>query len=229
MNPLPATPIRIFLADDHPIVRNGLRQEIERHNDLEIVGEAQNGPDVLKLLPQTNAHVLLLDVCMPGLSGLEVTRQLHQQRWQQHPESSGRPLIIILSAYNDPEYIYNLIAAGVNGYLLKDETPPQIIQGVREAMKGNPVLSQAVQKTLLRPKTPSYQVLTEREQEVLYLIARGKADAEIGHELQIREGTVRNHLANIYGKLNGVNARAEAVAWAWQCGMVQRKSQRRIS
>ncbi len=217
--------IRVMLADDHHIVRAGIRSELERHADIEVVGEVSNGFEALTAAQTLRPHVILLDINMPGLSGLAVTERLNEI--QSTPfakaETPWPPFILILSAYCEQEYVYNLFAAGAKGYLLKDEPPDQIVAGIRRIMRGEPALSLPVQKLLLTRASRGDHDLSARELEVLRLMAKGNTNEEIAEALVIAVGTVKNHVTNIYRKLPNVNTRSEAVAWAWENRLVEMK------
>lgn len=215
--------IRVVLADDHHVVRSGIRGELEQHADIEVIGEAADGHEVLALVQRVRPDVLLLDINMPGLPGTAVTEQLNNLP-EPEPINEGRiwpPHILILSAYCEPEYVYNLFAAGAKGYLLKDERPERITAGIRQVMRGEPALSLPVQKVLLTRKTRPKHDLTTREVEVLRLMAKGNTNDEIAQTLIIAVGTVKNHVMNIYKKLPNVRTRSEAVAWAWENRLVE--------
>lgn len=213
-------PTRVLLADDHHIVRSGIRRELERHADMEVAGEAHDGQTALELVAELHPHLILLDISLPDMSGFEVAQQITRL---PRPANATHwpPLILVLSAYAEPEYVYGVFAAGAKGYLLKDELPRRIVQGIREVMSGVPALSLRVQQVLLSRRQHEDDMLTKREMEVLQLIARGYTNEEIAEELVIAIGTVKNHVTNIYHKLPGVHTRAEAVAWAWQNGLIR--------
>ncbi|NJN54174.1 MAG: response regulator transcription factor [Anaerolineae bacterium] len=223
-NPSARSPIiRVVLADDHHVVRSGIRSELERHADMEVVGEAADGYEALSLVARVRPNVLLLDINMPGLPGTAVTEQLNEMPDMQKGASDSfwPPHILILSAYCEPEYVYNLFAAGAKGYLLKDEAPERIVAGIRQVMRGEPALSLPVQRVLLTRKSKPDHDLSTRELEVLRLIAKGNTNEEIADILVIAIGTVKNHVMNIYKKLPNVRTRSEAVAWAWENRIVE--------
>jgi DNA-binding NarL/FixJ family response regulator len=213
-------PIRVLLADDHHVVRSGIRGELERHADIEVVGEASNGEEALSFAKRLQPDVLVLDINMPMVSGTEVTEQLNQI---SAPSDSKiwPPHILILSAYCEQEYVYSLFAAGAKGYLLKDEPPNRIVSSIRQVMKGEPALSLPVQKALLTRKNRQEHDLSIRELEVIRLMAKGNTNEEIAESLVIAIGTVKNHVTNIYKKLPNVRTRSEAVAWAWENRIVE--------
>lgn len=215
--------IRVILADDHHVVRSGIRAEIERHPDIEVIGEASNGPEAISLVQQMQPDVLVLDINMPELSGVDVTAMISNSEMpatvrENHP---WPPQILILSAYCEPEYVYNLFAAGAKGYLLKDEPPHKIVSGIRQIVRGEPALSLPVQKVLLTRQTKIDHELSSREMEVLRMMAKGHTNEEIAEGLVIAIGTVKNHVTNIYRKLPNVRTRSEAVAWAWEHKIVE--------
>lgn len=214
--------IRVIIADDHHVVRSGIRNELEKHGDIEVIGEAGDGHEALALVQRLHPDVLLLDINMPGLSGMAVTEKLsHQIDGEIKQEVFRSPHILILSAYCEPEYVYNLFAAGAKGYLLKDEAPGRITAGIRQVMRGEPALSLPVQKVLLTRRSKPDHDLTMRELEVLRLMAKGNTNEEIAQTLIIAVGTVKNHVMNIYKKLQNVRTRSEAVAWAWENRIVE--------
>lgn len=215
--------IRVILADDHHVVRSGIRAEIERHPDIEVIGEASNGHEAISLVRQMQPDVLVLDINMPELSGVDVTEIVSNSEMpttirENHP---WPPQILILSAYCEPEYVYNLFAAGAKGYLLKDEPPHKIVSGIRQIVRGEPALSLPVQKVLLTRQTKIDHELSSRELEVLRMMAKGHTNEEIAEGLVIAIGTVKNHVTNIYRKLPNVRTRSEAVAWAWEHKIVE--------
>ncbi len=204
--------IRVVVADDHPIVRSGIRNELLCHSDVEVLGEAANGDETLRQIEALQPDVLLLDINMPGLRAIQLVRQL---RALPTP-----PQILVLTAYGDAELVLALLKAGATGYLLKDEDPATIIEGVRTVAQGETYLSKAVVASVVEhtisgeTKQPRPE-LSPREMEVLQLLAQGWDNVQIAQTLNISEGTVKNHVTNIYSKM-GARSRAELVAWAWQ-------------
>lgn len=224
--PNPAGKARVLLADDHHIVRSGIRGELERYEDIEVIGEATNGLEALSLAQKLRPDVLVLDINMAGMQGTEVTEKIHtlplpEKEGEEEDTRPWPPHILILSAYCEQEYVYNLFAAGAKGYLLKDEPPDRIAQGIRQIMRGEPVLSLPVQKVLLTRRSEPQHELSSRELEVLRLMAKGYTNEEVAEILTIAIGTVKNHVTNIYRKLPNVRTRSEAVAWAWENRLVE--------
>ena len=208
--------ISVVIADDHPIVRNGIKNELSHHEDIVVIGEAVNGDESLQQALRLQPDVLLLDINMPGLRAIEVVRELRKRE--------GKTKVLILSAYGDLEYILAMLKAGANGYMLKDEEPSTIADGITKISGGETWLSADVATKLVfnsvrNGKGIGTSELTAREKEVLRLIAKGYDNLKIADFLSISEGTVKNHVSNIYDKI-GANSRAEAVAWAWQNGLV---------
>ncbi len=208
--------IRVLLVDDHPLVRAGIRSLLESTNDIVIVAEADNGQKVRPLVKGYNPHLLLLDMELPGLNGLEIAWQIQQEHLPVQ--------ILALSAYNDEQYIRGLYTLGIDGYIMKDETPEVIIDAVRGVASGErdrisrKVLSQL---TSSRNKKGEYERLglTRREIEVLKITATGKTNQEIGLQLGISEKTVEKHLETIFDKL-GVVSRVEASVMLVRAGLL---------
>ena len=210
--------IRVLLADDHPAVRAGIRGALERAADIEVVGEVGDGEEALRLLEELCPDVALLDCRLPGREGAEVAAVLREQ---------GLPTrVLALSAYQDDKYVYGMLQAGARGYVLKDEPLEIVVAAVRAVAQGKQWYSQQVLAKVMawaRGETalpPDVAGLTEREVEVLRLLARGWDNRRIAEELFIGEQTVKNHVSHSYAKL-GVCSRAEAVAWAWEHGVME--------
>ena len=222
-NSSPPKIIRVVLADDHHVVRSGIRGELEQHQDICVVGEASDGLEVLEMAQSLCPDILLLDINMPKMPGTAVTEKLNSMSPASEGDDSSiwPPHILILSAYCEPEYVYNLFAAGAKGYLLKDESPERITAGIRQVMRGEPALSLPVQKVLLTRRSKPSHELSSREVEVLRLMSKGNTNEEISQTLFIAVGTVKNHVMNIYKKLPNVRTRSEAVAWAWENRIVE--------
>lgn len=205
-------PIRVLIADDHPIVRSGIRNELGRQPDIEVVGEATNGDAALSLSQALQPNVLLLDINMAGMKAVHVIREL-----QSGPCS---PAVLIVTAYGDPENVLGMLKAGAIGYLLKDEDPASIAQGVRAVAQGRIWLSASIAANLIGRSSgddaaPLDRLLSTRQLEVLRLVAKGCTNHQIADQLAISERTVKNHVTSLYDQL-GVHSRAEAVAWAWR-------------
>lgn len=201
--------VRVLMIDDHPIVRSGIRMLLERSGDIDVVGEAERGDDAVGLIKRLKPDVLLLDMEMPGKSGVEVAQEV---------EAAGLPVrVLALSAHDDEVYIMNLLSNGAAGYLTKEEALDTIIEAIHGVANGEEGwLSRraaARMATLTRKKQRDLIDLTEREEEVLKLVADGWTNNRIAAELSLSERTVRFHLTNIYDKL-GVTSRAEAISWA---------------
>ena len=204
--------VRIILADDHPLIRAGLHSTLEQEEDLVVVGEATNGAETHRLCQELSPDILLLDLSMPGPSPVTTVRCILEQCPQVK--------IIMLTAFDDEVFVRNLVGLGVAGYILKDEAPETLIRAIRAALEGDVWFSRRIIDILAKPGAESGCVeinchLTDRESEVLHLMAKGHANGQIADALAIAEGTVKNHLVNIYQNL-GVHSRAEAVAWVWQ-------------
>jgi DNA-binding NarL/FixJ family response regulator len=200
--------IRVLVADDHPVAREGLRNFLDKAIDIEVVGEANNGTEVLYLVENLSPDVLLLDMEMPGLSGVEIAWQL------QTAKTSTR--ILALSAHNDKQYIQGLLASGAAGYLIKEEIPQTIVEAVRGVARGERgwvSREVAAQMATWTQEDTKEKVLTEREREVLKLVVEGKTNQEIGLALEISEKTVEKHMDRIFTKLK-VSSRVEAAVYA---------------
>ncbi len=208
--------IRVLLADDHAIVRAGIRQFIEHAGDIQVVGEADDGEKAKQLIQEYQPDVAVLDIQMPQASGIEVTR------WVR--EKYPRIGVLILSAFDDDPYVLAVLQAGANGYVLKTASPAEVIQAVRDVYAGKSVLDGAItQKVLAHITQPSeampVEALTEREMEVLNLTAKGYTNKAIGVQLSISDRTVQGHLAHIFSKLQA-NSRTEAVMRAVSLGWI---------
>jgi len=205
--------IRVLLADDHPVVRSGIRAELDGAEGIEVVGEASSGDEALRLVEELRPDVLVLDVVMPGMDGVEATCLLRER----HPDLR----ILALSAYEDNEYVFGLLSAGAVGYVLKEEALDTVVEAIRAASRGETWLSKRVEEKVVRRATGEEEVpLTGRELEVLRLMAKGWSNQRIAKELSITERTVRFHVENILTKL-GVRSRTEAVVEGVKRGLVK--------
>ena len=209
-------PIRVLLADDHAIVRAGIRQFLERAGDIQVVAEADDGEMAKVLIQQKQPDVAVLDIQMPKSSGIEVTRWV-----RANTPGVG---VLILTAFDDDPYVLAVLQAGANGYILKTASPADLIKAVRDVNDGKSVLDANVTQKLLsqlsHPKgTSLVEELTAREMEVLELVAKGFTNKAIGVQLGISDRTVQGHLAHIFGKLQA-SSRTEAVMRAVSLGWI---------
>lgn len=208
------TPIRVLLADDHAVVRAGIRQILEHAEDIRVVAEAEDGEEAERLTTEHNPDVAVLDIQMPKASGIEVTRWV-----RAHHRDVG---VLILTAYDDDPYVFAVLQAGANGYVLKTASPAEIIQAVRDVHEGKSALDPAITQKVLAQITSQRETLliehlTEREMEVLTLVAKGYTNKAIGAQLDISDRTVQGHLAKIFTKLSA-SSRTEAVMRAVSLG-----------
>ncbi len=212
-------PIRVLLADDHAIVRKGIREFLEEDPDIAIVAEATNGQEALRLAAEHLPDVAVLDIQMPVMNGIDATTQIKAQL--------PAVRVLVLTAYEDDPYIFALLRAGADGYILKNADADEIVRAVKSVAEGDKVLDPAVaarviaQMTTGKPAAAHEQVepLSDRELDVLRLAGQGLTNKAIGHTLSISDRTVQGHLANIYGKL-GVASRTEAVTKALKLGWI---------
>ncbi|HEB63982.1 MAG TPA: response regulator transcription factor [Chloroflexi bacterium] len=208
------SPIRVLLADDHAVVRAGIRQFLEQAPDIEVVAEADDGKTAERLIAEHQPDVAVLDIQMPGASGIEVTRWVRNA----YPKIG----ILILTAYDDDPYVMAVLQAGANGYVLKTAAPHEIIRAVRDVHAGNSALDASIVQKVMNQVTGGtrqwpVETLTPRESEVLALVAKGFTNKAIGVQLGISDRTVQGHLAHIFGKLQA-NSRTEAVMRAISLG-----------
>jgi two-component system response regulator NreC len=206
--------IRIILADDHGIVRKGLRFLLERQGGMEVVGEAADGREAVALAEELHPNVIVMDIAMPRLNGIDATGQVVRR----HPEIG----VIILSMHSDEEYLVRALSAGAKGYLLKDSAEVDLIRAIEAVSQGRPFFSPAISRTLLedylrqlqqRGVQDSYDLLSDREKEVLQLLAEGKSNKDVATLLELSPYTIETHRTHIMQKLNLHNT-AELVLYA---------------
>jgi DNA-binding NarL/FixJ family response regulator len=203
-------PIRLLIVDDHTIVREGLHLLLGDAPTLTIVDEAADGPSALDQAERLHPDVVLLDLVLPGLDGIEVLRRLRAQ--------PGPPRVLILTSFAD-DNVVTAIQAGATGYLLKDVLQADLISAIEHAARDEPVLHPEAQRRLVRHMTaPALEALTDREREVLALIAQGQSNREIAASLNITEGTVKGHVSHILAKLD-LHDRTQAAVYAVQQGL----------
>ncbi|MFF5443711.1 response regulator [Streptomyces sp. NPDC012888] len=212
--------ISVVIADDQDMVRTGFRMILESQPDMEVVADVVDGEAALAAVEQHRPDVLLLDIRMPRMDGLEVTRRL-----AGHPTS---PRIVIVTTFDLDEYVHAALHGGASGFLLKDASPAMLVEAVRAAAVGDSLVSPAITVRLLREMAPRTtaagaarrpaEPLTERERDVVRCLARGLTNAEIAAELYVSLSTVKTHLANVQAKLDARN-RVEIAAWAWESGL----------
>jgi len=216
------TPTRILLADDQDDVRSGFRLVLDSQPDMTVIGEAADGATALELARHLRPDVVLADIRMPRLDGLELTRLL------AGPESTLPTKVVVVTTFDLDDYVHTALYNGACGFLLKRSGPNLLVEGVRAAMAGDALISPQITVRLLRqlsPPTPSHphpgpgpDALTDRERDIARLVARGLTNQEIATGLVISPGTAKTHLANIQAKLKLRN-RVEIAAWAWQTGL----------
>ena len=214
------TKIRVLLADDHVIVREGIRRLLESAKDIEVVAEAGDGEQAQALIQQHMPDVAVLDIQMPKASGIEVTRWL-----RSHLPQVG---VLILTAYNDDPYVMAVLQAGANGYVLKTANPDDLIQAVRDVNEGKSALDPSITKKLMsnlfrQADQKPVEPLTDRELDVLRMTAKGYTNKAIGIQLNISDRTVQGHLAHIFDKMQATS-RTEAVMRAVSLGWISQNS-----
>ncbi len=213
--------VRVLIADDQQLVRTGFRLILESNPDIEIVGEAANGREAVALADEHRPDVVLMDIRMPELDGIEATRQLTASR--REPPTR----VLILTTFDLDEYVFDALRAGASGFLLKDVAASQLAAGVRMVAAGDALLAPAITRRLIEEFTssrpaeapPGLDELTPRELEILRLVGTGKSNAEIAAELVIGETTVKTHVARVQMKL-GLRDRIQAVVLAYEAGIV---------
>jgi DNA-binding NarL/FixJ family response regulator len=212
--------IRVMLVDDQNLVRKGVRSLLELSSDIEIVGEAADGAEAIRMLPEINPDVMLLDMRMPGMSGIDLLQTLAKQ--------DAVPPTIILTTFDDDELVLAGIKAGARGYLLKDVSLEDLVGAVKTVAEGGSIVKPAVTQRLLKglenlqndfSSLDRPDPLTERETEILRLMAGGYSNKEIANSLGVAEGTIKNHVSNILSKM-GVRDRTRAVLKAFEMGYI---------
>ncbi|MCG8351243.1 MAG: response regulator transcription factor [Chloroflexales bacterium] len=207
--------IRVVIADDHDVVRKGIQELLADESDITVIGAARTGYEAVDLAVALQPDVVVMDIAMPELSGVEATRQIRVV--------APHVRVLALTAYDNDPYIYGLLEAGATGYILKTAEGREIVRAVRATAAGQSVIDPTIAPRLIARMTqPSARgdILTDRELDVLRLAARGLTNKQIGSELAISDRTVQNHLANIYAKL-GVASRTEAVTAALQRNLIK--------
>ena len=211
--------IRVLLAEDHVIVREGTRELVQHEPDMEVVGEASDGEEAIQLAAKLRPDVVIMDIAMPKLNGIEATKQIKEL----YPATA----VLVLTAYDDDQYIFALLEAGAAGYLLKNVRGRELIDAIRAVYAGESVLHPAITRKVIESFMPAgkpaerriAEPLSEREMEVIKLAGRGMSNKDIAEELSLSVRTVQAHLGNIFNKL-GVGSRTEAVLYALKKGWV---------
>jgi DNA-binding NarL/FixJ family response regulator len=210
-------PIRIVIAEDHPLFRKGMRTLLSSAGDLEVIGEAENGPEAVELAHRLQPDVVLMDLQLPGMSGIVASREILA--------IAPRIRILVVTLFEDDDSVFAALRAGARGYMLKDANEEEMLRAVRAIAAGDAIFSPAIATRLLqffampRVEAPKlFPELTDREREVLNLIAQGKANQAIGRQLNLSTKTVANHVSNIFSKLQ-VADRAEAIIRARNAGL----------
>jgi DNA-binding NarL/FixJ family response regulator len=212
--------ISVALVDDQPLVRSGFRLIVEAEDDLEVIGEAGDGEEAVAVVRRMQPDVVLMDVQMPKLNGLDATRRL--------VEDGSASRIIILTTFEQDDYVFAALRAGASGFMLKNAAPEDLVRAVRIVAAGEALLAPSVTRRLIqayaeRPapvRNAGLDELTERELEVLRLLATGKSNAELAAELYLGEGTVKTHVSHLLRKL-GLRDRVQAVVFAYESGIVE--------
>jgi len=209
--------ITVLIADDHPVVRHGLRTFLELQKDVRVVGEAATGEEAIALVAELVPEVVLMDLVMPGVDGIEATRRIR--------DVSPSTRVIVLTSFAEDDKVFPAIRAGATGYLLKDVEPQQLVEAVRAAHRGEPLLHPKVAARLMEAvggagDAPAVEELTGRELDVLRLLARGLQNKAIAAELVVSEKTVKTHVSNILSKLH-LNDRTQAALYAVRRGLAE--------
>ncbi len=221
--------IRVLVVDDQALIRGGLAALIDSADDLEVVGQAENGADALRLIEAVDPDVVLMDIRMPTMDGIAATEALALDT------SSERPKVIMLTTFDLDEYVYAALRAGASGFLLKDTPPHDLLHGIRVVAAGDSLLAPSVTRHLIeqyvqrpsseRPSGKDFERLTEREVEVLRLVARGLSNQEIGDELFVSPATAKTHVSRLLMKL-AARDRAQLIVIAYESGLVEARPPR---
>ena len=214
--------ISVLLADDQALVRTGFRMILESETDIEVVGEAADGMEALTGVERTYPDVVLMDIRMPKLDGLEATRRLAQR-------AESRARVLILTSFDLDDYVFEALRAGASGFLLKDSPPEDLVRAVRVVASGEALLAPSITRRLIeefarrppeaRPTPPDLDGLTGREMEVLNMMAKGLSNSEIAARLSVGDTTVKTHVGRVLMKL-GLRDRVQAVVLAYECGLI---------
>ncbi len=217
--------IRVLVADDQSMVRAGFRLLLSSHDDIEVVAEASDGREAVEKAARFNPSVVLMDIRMPEMDGLQATRQILA--------ADGSARILVLTTFDLDEYVYEALRAGASGFVLKDDPPEQLLEAIRVVANGDALLSPAITKRVIKQFSripqpappPGIEELTDRELDVFRLVARGLSNAEIGRELYISDTTVKTHITHILQKLD-LRDRVQAVVLAYQSGILEHEGAR---
>lgn len=213
--------IQVIIVDDHPLVREGLRKILEMEEDINVIDEAGDGQGAINMARLLKPDVILMDINMPGTNGIEATRVIKREM--------PRVGVIALTIHEEEEYVFELVRAGVSGYVLKDIDPAELVDNIRMVAKGNSVIAPSITSKIFgeinrlsrkRRQKEEWEKCTEREMDVLKLIAKGKSNKEIAKDLSISEKTVKNHITSIFRKLE-VDDRTQAVLFALKHNLVE--------
>jgi DNA-binding NarL/FixJ family response regulator len=216
--------VRVGVADDQPLIRTGLRAMIDHASDLTLVGEAEDGEQAVELAVRHRPDVVLMDIRMPKLDGIEATRRITTD-----PSLTG-VRVVVLTTFDADDYVYAAIRAGASGFLLKDAPPEAVLEGIRVVARGDALIAPSITRRLIadlasrpdenRPPPPELDMLTDREREVLALVGRGLSNSEIGAQLFVSPATAKAHVSHVMTKLYARD-RAQLVVVAYESGLVR--------